>query len=72
VRSTLKSAKAKDMVLLAGKGHEDYMILPKYNKQSDVIGTQKVAYDERAIVSSFYQEYQHNIAHTSLKKGAKL
>jgi UDP-N-acetylmuramoyl-L-alanyl-D-glutamate--2,6-diaminopimelate ligase len=72
VRSTLKSAKAKDMVLLAGKGHEDYIILPKYNKQSDVIGTQKVAYDERAIVSSFYHEYQHNIAHTSLKKGAKL
>jgi UDP-N-acetylmuramoyl-L-alanyl-D-glutamate--2,6-diaminopimelate ligase len=72
VRSTLKLAKAKDMVLLAGKGHEDYIILPKYDEYGDVIGTQKIAYDERAIVTNFYHEYLHNIANTPSNVEAKL
>jgi UDP-N-acetylmuramoyl-L-alanyl-D-glutamate--2,6-diaminopimelate ligase len=72
VLSTLKSAKADDMVLLAGKGHEDYIIVPKYNEYGAVIGTQNIAYDERAIVSKFYQEYQHNIANTPSNVEAKL
>ena len=36
----LSKAKAGDVVVLAGKGHEDYQIL----------GTEKVHYDEREIV----------------------
>ena len=71
VRSTLKLAKAKDMVLLAGKGHEDYIILPKYDEHGDVIGTQKIAYDERAIVTNFYHEYLHNSADTPSNVEAK-
>jgi UDP-N-acetylmuramoyl-L-alanyl-D-glutamate--2,6-diaminopimelate ligase len=60
------------MVLLAGKGHEDYIILPKYDEYGDVIGTQKIAYDERAIVTNFYHEYLHNIANTPSNVEAKL
>lgn len=45
VLNALSRAQANDMVLCAGKGHEDYLI----------IGTQKVAYDERDIVRQFYQ-----------------
>ncbi len=45
VISALSRAKAKDMVLCAGKGHEDYLI----------IGEQKVAYHEREVVRKFYQ-----------------
>jgi UDP-N-acetylmuramoyl-L-alanyl-D-glutamate--2,6-diaminopimelate ligase len=41
----LTHAQAEDVVLFAGKGHEDYVI----------IGNDKVAYDERAIVAAFYQ-----------------
>ena len=36
----LSKAKAGDVVVLAGKGHEDYQIL----------GTEKIHYDEREIV----------------------
>ncbi|MDN3653559.1 UDP-N-acetylmuramoyl-L-alanyl-D-glutamate--2,6-diaminopimelate ligase [Thalassotalea ponticola] len=46
VLSTLAKAKANDMVLLAGKGHEDYLI----------IGHQRLDYDERALVGQFYQQ----------------
>lgn len=46
VLSTLAAAKPEDMVLLAGKGHEDYVI----------IGDQQFAYDERNIVNAFYQK----------------
>jgi UDP-N-acetylmuramoyl-L-alanyl-D-glutamate--2,6-diaminopimelate ligase len=72
VRRTPQLAKAEDMVLLAGKGHEDYIILPKYDEHGDVIGTQKIAYDERAIVTNFYHEYLHNIADTPSNVEAKL
>ncbi|GAA5139254.1 UDP-N-acetylmuramoyl-L-alanyl-D-glutamate--2,6-diaminopimelate ligase [Thalassotalea piscium] len=44
VEQTIKSAKAGDVVLLAGKGHENYV----------VIGTEKVPYDERALVKQLY------------------
>ncbi|NMP15771.1 UDP-N-acetylmuramoyl-L-alanyl-D-glutamate--2,6-diaminopimelate ligase [Thalassotalea sp. Y01] len=44
VLSTLSNASSDDMVLLAGKGHEDYLI----------IGEQTIAYHEREVVRQFY------------------
>ncbi|TLU66722.1 UDP-N-acetylmuramoyl-L-alanyl-D-glutamate--2,6-diaminopimelate ligase [Thalassotalea litorea] len=44
VVDTLSQAGAQDMVLLAGKGHEDYMI----------IGEQRIDYDERALVADYF------------------
>ena len=44
VMSTLALAKPEDMVLLAGKGHEDYII----------IGNEKVPYNERQLVENVY------------------
>jgi UDP-N-acetylmuramoyl-L-alanyl-D-glutamate--2,6-diaminopimelate ligase len=44
VLSALNSAKATDFVLLAGKGHEDHII----------IGSQKIDYNERELVADFY------------------
>jgi len=49
VLDTLIKASQQDIVLLAGKGHEDYVIFPDGQG-----GTKKVAYDERAVVSKFY------------------
>jgi len=46
VLATLTKAKTGDLVLLAGKGHENYII----------IGDQKIGYNERAVVKSFYQQ----------------
>lgn len=48
VLSTLGHAKADDFVLLAGKGHEDYI----------TINGNKLHYSERDVVSSFYQSGQ--------------
>ena len=48
IRYALSIAKADDLVLLAGKGHETYQIL----------GTQKVHYDEREIVAQILAEKQ--------------
>lgn len=45
VLSSLAQASAEDVVVMAGKGHEDYQ----------VIGQQNVAYDERNIVRQFMQ-----------------
>ncbi len=45
VLSALSQAKEKDMVLLAGKGHENYII----------IGDETLPYDERALVRSTYK-----------------
>jgi len=56
VLNTLNKAKVGDIVLLAGKGHEDYIIVGKYDENGDVIGTQKLPYNERAIVSRFYEK----------------
>lgn len=44
VISVLKKAKKEDVVLLAGKGHEDYIIM----------GDQHIPYNERALVRSLY------------------
>ena len=44
VISALNKAKKEDVVLLAGKGHEDYIIM----------GDQHIPYNERALVRSFY------------------
>ena len=44
VRNIVKQAKAQDVVLLAGKGHEKNII----------IGEQTLPYDERALVGSIY------------------
>jgi len=41
----LENAKANDIVLLAGKGHEDY----------SVIGNKKVPYNEREVVANFFK-----------------
>ncbi|WP_206485059.1 UDP-N-acetylmuramoyl-L-alanyl-D-glutamate--2,6-diaminopimelate ligase [Thalassotalea sp. G2M2-11] len=46
VLSALKQAKQDDVVLLAGKGHEDYI----------VIGEQKISYNERELVRSTYAQ----------------
>ena len=45
VSAVLKNAQPGDMVLLAGKGHEDYII----------IGEDKVDYNERELVSTYYE-----------------
>jgi len=44
VLSALKKAKTNDVVLLAGKGHEDYII----------VGKQHIPYNERELVRSTY------------------
>ncbi|SET00044.1 UDP-N-acetylmuramoyl-L-alanyl-D-glutamate--2,6-diaminopimelate ligase [Thalassotalea agarivorans] len=44
VLSTLQQAKSDDMVLLAGKGHEDYVI----------VGEDTIYYNEREVVSNFF------------------
>lgn len=44
VLSVIEQAKEKDIVLLAGKGHEDYII----------IGTEKINYNERQFVKNRY------------------
>ncbi|KGJ91259.1 UDP-N-acetylmuramoyl-L-alanyl-D-glutamate--2,6-diaminopimelate ligase [Colwellia psychrerythraea] len=56
VLTTLKKAKAGDIVLLAGKGHEDYVIVAKYDVNGAIIGTEKLAYDERSVVKKFYHD----------------
>ncbi len=44
VLDTLAKAQPNDVVLLAGKGHEDYIIL----------GHEKIDYNERQVVQDFY------------------
>jgi len=48
IRQALQQAKAGDLVLIAGKGHEDYQI----------IGQQVIPYDERAFVQQLVMEPQ--------------
>lgn len=57
VLNTLAKANVGDIVLLAGKGHEDYVIVPQYDGNGVIIGTQKLAYNERAVVTDFYQQH---------------
>jgi UDP-N-acetylmuramoyl-L-alanyl-D-glutamate--2,6-diaminopimelate ligase len=56
VLETLNTAKPGDIVLLAGKGHEDYVIVAQHDEDGKVIGTQKLHYNERLIVTNFYQK----------------
>ncbi len=57
VLNTLSEASTGDIVLLAGKGHENYMIVAKHDENGAVIGTQKLPYDERKVVSDFYNKH---------------
>lgn len=50
VEQTLAKAQVNDVVLLAGKGHEDYII----------IGSEKINYNERQVVMEFYAHWQMN------------
>ena len=53
VIATLTKAQAGDVVLLAGKGHEDYLML----------GQEKVAYNERQVVKDFFDNIEmHSLA----------
>jgi len=45
---TLESAKPGDVVILAGKGHEDYQI----------IGKDKIRFDEREVVAEYFEKYK--------------
>jgi UDP-N-acetylmuramoyl-L-alanyl-D-glutamate--2,6-diaminopimelate ligase len=51
VLDTLATAKQGDIILLAGKGHEDYIIISDGKG-----GTKKVMYNERELVANFYQK----------------
>ena len=51
VLATLSEAKADDLVLLAGKGHEDYIIL----------GKDKIDYNERQVVTDFFKQDSSNL-----------
>ncbi|MFM2484818.1 UDP-N-acetylmuramoyl-L-alanyl-D-glutamate--2,6-diaminopimelate ligase [Celerinatantimonas yamalensis] len=46
IQAALAQAQKQDMILVAGKGHEDYQI----------IGQQRLAYDERAVVAQLLAE----------------
>jgi len=46
IRYCLSHAAADDLILAAGKGHEDYQI----------IGKQRINYDERAVIARLQQE----------------
>jgi UDP-N-acetylmuramoyl-L-alanyl-D-glutamate--2,6-diaminopimelate ligase len=56
VLATLTEAKTDDVVLLAGKGHEDYIIL----------GKDKIDYNERQIVIDFFKQGNANSESTSV------
>jgi len=55
VLETLAQAADEDVVLLAGKGHEDYII----------IGKEKIDYNERLVVIDFFKHYQKKSITTS-------
>jgi UDP-N-acetylmuramoyl-L-alanyl-D-glutamate--2,6-diaminopimelate ligase len=50
VLSTLAKAQANDVVLLAGKGHEDYIIL----------GNDKIEYNERQVTHNYFKHLDEN------------
>jgi UDP-N-acetylmuramoyl-L-alanyl-D-glutamate--2,6-diaminopimelate ligase len=52
VLTTLSQAESDDVVLLAGKGHENYIIL----------GKEKIDYNERQIVMDFFKQVNANSA----------
>lgn len=57
VMSTLNKAKANDIVLLAGKGHEDYVMVGRADKQGNITHIEKLPYNERLIVENFYKNH---------------
>lgn len=50
VLETLAKARSNDVVLLAGKGHEDYIIL----------GNEKINYNEREVVKDFFNQFKEH------------
>ena len=60
VLATLSNANSDDVVLLAGKGHEEYIIL----------GKEKVDYNERQVVMDFFKQVNANL--TSKSVGGQL
>jgi UDP-N-acetylmuramoyl-L-alanyl-D-glutamate--2,6-diaminopimelate ligase len=56
VLATLNEAKTDDVVLLAGKGHEDYIIL----------GKDKIDYNERQVVMDFFKHVDASLESTSV------
>jgi UDP-N-acetylmuramoyl-L-alanyl-D-glutamate--2,6-diaminopimelate ligase len=72
VLHTLNKAKAGDIVLLAGKGHEDYVIVAKHDEHGAIIGTQKLIYNERLVVTNFYQKHSALASIASLPSEEKL
>ena len=72
VLKTLNKAKPGDIVLLAGKGHEDYVIVAKHDEQGEVIGTQKLAYNERLVVTNFFQKHSDLASMVTLSNEANL
>ena len=56
VLATLRKANSGDVVLLAGKGHEDYIIL----------GKDKIDYNERQVVMDFFKYANANLASKSI------
>ncbi|MFQ3208943.1 MAG: UDP-N-acetylmuramoyl-L-alanyl-D-glutamate--2,6-diaminopimelate ligase [Colwellia sp.] len=72
VLHTLNKAKAGDIVLLAGKGHEDYIIVAKYDEHGAIIGTQKLIYNERLVVTNFYQKHSALASIVTLPSEEKL
>ncbi|PKG85335.1 UDP-N-acetylmuramoyl-L-alanyl-D-glutamate--2,6-diaminopimelate ligase [Colwellia sp. 75C3] len=72
VLKTLNKAKSGDIVLLAGKGHEDYVIVAKHDEKGAVIGTQKLAYNERLVVTDFYQKHSTLASVAALPNEANL
>jgi len=53
---------------LEGKGHEDYVIVAKHDENGAVIGTEKLAYDERLLVAEFYNKQASLVAQTGEAK----
>jgi len=58
VLMALSQAKTKDVVLLAGKGHEDYI----------VVGQQHIPYNERGLVRDTYLNYNQESSHADEEK----
>jgi UDP-N-acetylmuramoyl-L-alanyl-D-glutamate--2,6-diaminopimelate ligase len=50
ILASLENAKADDIILLAGKGHEEYI----------TVGNEKINYNEREFIKSIYERYQQN------------
>jgi len=53
IKKALSLADNRDIVLVAGKGHEDYQIL----------GTRKITFDDRAVVREFLAGYTSGRKH---------